>query len=181
MRAVHMSLLLKRPRPSFATSFADIVKDDVVHWIGKSEQRIGVDAYKSFLSTLPPEESSFKLLLETAMRGNSGDHDAYRIASDLQSILDWPVDQELVHVIASGVERTKDRGYRSAMIAWVMETATRFDAKPGDDVVWRGDNFTGQRSGKVVDVDRPIASGTVTDNYGAKLSILGENLIRTAA
>ncbi|QIV65799.1 hypothetical protein Cp1R7AA1_038 [Mesorhizobium phage Cp1R7A-A1] len=176
-----MSLLLKRPRPSFASAFADTVKDDVVHWIAKSEKRIGTDAYKSFIAALPPEDSSFKLLLETAMRGGSGDHDAFRIATDLRTILEWPVDQELVHVLASGVERTKSRAYRAATIAWVMETGTRFAAKPGDSVAWRGDNFTGQRTGKVVDVDRPIASGTVTDSYGAKLLILGENLIKAAA
>jgi hypothetical protein len=176
-----MSLLLKRPRPSFASAFAEIVRDDVVLWISKSEARIGAAAYKSFIASLPSEDNTFKLMLETAMRGNSGDHDAFRIATDLQTHLDWPVDQELVHAIAGGVERTKNRGYRAAMIAWVMETGTRFDAKTGDDVSWRGDNFTGQRAGKVLEVDRPIASGTVTDVYGSKLIILGENLIKAAA
>jgi hypothetical protein len=176
-----MSLLLKRPRPTFASSFAETVRDDVVHWISKSEARIGKDAYKSFIASLPSEDSSFKLLLETSMRGGAGDHDAFRISTDLSTVLDWPVDQELVHVIASGVERTKNRGYRAAMIAWVMETGTRFDAKSGDNIAWRGDNFTGQRSGKVIEVDRPIASALVTDAYGAKITILAENLIKVAA
>lgn len=175
-----MELVFKRPRPSFASAFADTVRDDVVYWISKTEARIGPDAYKSFIATLPSDDGEFRRLLETAMRGGTGDTDAFRIASDLQSYLDWPVNEELVAIIANAVRQTKDKSFRQAVIAWVMETGTRFHPKAGDEITYRGDNFTGQRSGRVVEVDRPIASAIVADANGTRTHVRAENVIKAA-
>ncbi|MBS3648802.1 hypothetical protein KEU06_09310 [Pseudaminobacter sp. 19-2017] len=172
-----MTLTLKRPRPTFAQVFATTAHPDVLHWISKSEARIGPDAYKEFVGSLPSEHTQFLHLLEVSLRQGQGNLDGFRVASDLKSYLDWPVDSELVKIIDDAVDMTQRKNLRLATIAWVMETGTRFHAKPSEEVQYRGETFSGTRSGRVVEVDRVIASGTVADANDQRWTVLGENLV----
>lgn len=166
------------PRPTLASVLAEVVEAEVLLWISHSEKRIGTDAYKAFIATLPEPDQFIRLLHSAAARRDTPD--AFAICEDLKSVLDWPVDGELAAIFVEGIRETKTRALRTKTIEWVMKTGRRFNHKGGDEVVYHDKSMDTHRKGKVISVDRPTASATIEygpDDSRAHKVILAEELV----
>lgn len=169
-------LVSSRPRPTLGDTFVTYVHDEVLHWISGQEERLGSFTYKEFLETLPKEPEEFRRLLLSAFYSENGDIDAFRIATDLKTVLNWPVNAEFVALLDRAIRYSQKHGHRLAQIEWVLATGIRFNREAGEDVEYSGENFRGFRVGRVNSVDKAIAKGVVTDKFGSKVYVLGENI-----
>lgn len=166
------------PRPSFAAVFSEYAEPEVLFWI--SEQRDSLDkaAYQAFINTLPQAGASpsFRDLLLSLAAGAKRE-DAFAYCEELKSVLDWPVDAELVAIFTRIIKDTRARHLRTKTIEWVMATGTRFNAKPGTEVTFFDDSRRSNRRGTVVSVDRPIATATVKLATDEQREIVAELLV----
>lgn len=100
-------------------------------------------------------EKQFLALLSVCLRESN---DAYHAGRYLEDFLGWPVDHELIKVLA-GAFRRLPYLTQEAVREWVLQTSTRFPACKGQRVRCRIGDV--EFIGNVVDVIRPEARAIV--------------------
>lgn len=147
-------------RPTFADVFADESLSGVEKWIDGLKGRITPYAYDTFRKSLPDGEDGtlHGLLKALAHKANIS---PLAMVNDLQSVLDWPVDDDLYAILKSHVSTVMSSVLRRRQIEWVMKSGTRFNPKSGDSITFYDTSKNANRRGKVLAVDRPVASAIV--------------------
>lgn len=166
------------PRPQFSDTFAQVVKADLLLWISSLNGRMKLEDYKKFLGSLP-QEDEFDRLLVAIGQSNDFKPDSFQYALALKDTLDWPVDGQLVDVFSRAIKEAQGPAHRSNIIAWVMKTGTRFNSKPGEDIKFLDTRQDRHRLGKVVSVDRPIATGMVKTADERLAVVHGEKIVNS--
>lgn len=166
------------PRPQFADTFAQVVKSDLLLWISSLNGHLPLEDYKKFLASLP-QEAEFDRLLIAIGQSNDFKPDSFQYALALKDTLDWPVDGQLVDIFSRAIKEAQGRAHRANVVAWVMKTGTRFHSKPGEEIKFLDTRQDRHRRGKVVSVDRPIATGMVKTADERVAIVHGEKIINS--
>lgn len=165
------------PRPNFHKVFAEVATPEVLFWIS-SQTGLEKEAYAAFLDSLPNAASGRTItdLLEALSQGAQR-RDSFAYCENLKNVLAWPVNGTLVEIFARLIKDTEAKHLRSRTIEWVMKTGTRFDRQPGAEVKFHDPDRRTNRSGKVISIDRPTATGVIATADDKRVTIPAELLV----
>lgn len=160
------------PRPTFARAFADAATPEVLYWIAEQTGLKGKE-YRAFISTLPQQTTDGRNLtdllesLASHPELHAARRDGFAYCEMLKKTLNWPVNATLVEIMTRVIKDTQKVHLRARTVEWMMQTGYRFHAPVGRTVKFYDPEQRVNRSGKVLSVDRLIASATVaTENSG---------------
>lgn len=148
-------------RPTFAEVFADESLEEVLFWIAGLDRKLATDIRLSFIEGLPKEEEEMRRLLVALAHGAGAS--PLTMLNNLQSTLEWPVDDDLYEIFKLAIKRVEGQRLRERTIEWVMASGTRINSKVGDEIGFMDGTYV-RRHGKVVSIDRPTASAIVVVN-----------------
>lgn len=146
------------PRPTFADVFADESLSGVESWIKGLESKIDAYRYSQFKSGLPDGDRTLRDLLLSLAQGTQS---PLTMVSNLQTVLAWPVDDDLYAALKSATVYVESSTLRRRTIEWVMKSGMRFHPKAGEEVTFFDTTRNTNRRGKIASVDRPVAAAVV--------------------
>jgi len=146
-------------RPTFAEVFADASLPGVSAWIDGLKGKIDPYLYDKFKASLPDGKDGTLLGLLTALAHKS--KSPLVMVNDLQTVLDWPVNDDLYDILKSHATYVDAVTLRRQTIEWVMKTGTRFNPKVGEQITFYDTTKNMHRGGTVKSVDKPIATAIV--------------------
>lgn len=165
------------PRPNFHQVFAATATPEVLFWIS-SQTELDKEGHAKFVASLPDAASGRTVtdLLE-ALSAGAPRRDSFAYCEALKNVLSWPVNGTLVEILARVIKDTEDKHLRTRTIEWVMKTGTRFDRQPGTEVKFHDPDRRMNRSGKVISIDRPTATGIIETADNKRATIPAELLV----